>query len=97
VLKRLTIVDDYTEFFSNRYRASTSTGPATWRMRAVIETWRWEYNEARPRGLGGLTLATYARQLTMKTRAPAGAPITAALRAAGRSVQRSRRDGGSDL
>jgi transposase InsO family protein len=43
----------------------------------VIETWRREYNEERPKkGLGGLTPAAYARQLTatMKT-----AKVTAGL------------------
>ena len=36
----------------------------------VIETWRREYNEERPKkALGGLTLAQYAKQLTMKRRA----------------------------
>jgi putative transposase len=35
--------------------------------RAVIEDWRREYNEERPkRSLGGLTPAQYARQLAMK-------------------------------
>jgi transposase InsO family protein len=35
---------------------------------AVIETWRREYNEERPKkGLGGLTPAAYARQLTANT------------------------------
>lgn len=35
--------------------------------RVIIETWRREYNEERPKkGLGGLTPAAYARQLAMK-------------------------------
>jgi len=35
--------------------------------RAVIETWRREYNEERPKkGLGGLTPAEYAKQLASK-------------------------------
>jgi transposase InsO family protein len=35
---------------------------------AVIETWRREYNEERPKkGLGGLTPAAYARHLTAQT------------------------------
>ena len=45
--------------------------------RAIIETWRREYNEERPKkGLGGLTPAAYAMQLTasMKT-----AKVTAGL------------------
>ena len=36
--------------------------------RVVIETWRREYNEERPKkGLGGLTPAAYAKQLAEKT------------------------------
>ena len=36
----------------------------------VIETWRREYNEERPKkGLGGLTPAAYAQQLTARTKA----------------------------
>ena len=36
--------------------------------RALIETWRREYNEERPKkGLGGLTPAEYAKQLASKT------------------------------
>lgn len=35
---------------------------------AVIETWRWEYNEERPKkGLGGPTPAAYAKTLTKET------------------------------
>ena len=35
--------------------------------RALIETWRREYNEERPKkGLGGLTPAEYAKQLASK-------------------------------
>ncbi len=35
----------------------------------VIETWRREYNEERPKkGLGGLTPAAYAGQLTARTK-----------------------------
>lgn len=35
--------------------------------RTVIETWRREYNEERPKkGLGGLTPAEYAKQLASK-------------------------------
>ena len=33
----------------------------------VIETWRREYNEERPKTLGGLTPAAYAKQLATKT------------------------------
>ena len=36
--------------------------------RAVIRTWVWEYNEARPKkALGGLTPAACARRLATKT------------------------------
>jgi len=43
----------------------------------VIETWRREYNEERPKkGLGGLTPAAYARQLTATTKT---AKVTAGL------------------
>ncbi len=43
----------------------------------VIETWRREYNEARPKkGLGGLTPAAYALQLTTRTKT---AKVTAGL------------------
>ena len=39
--------------------------------RTVIETWRREYNEERPkRSLGGLTPAQYAKQLTIKVLFP---------------------------
>jgi putative transposase len=35
----------------------------------IIETWRREYNEERPKkGLGGLTPAAYGRQLTAGTK-----------------------------
>jgi putative transposase len=35
--------------------------------RQLIERWRYEYNEERPKkSLGGLTPSQYARQLTMK-------------------------------
>jgi transposase InsO family protein len=43
----------------------------------VIETWRREYNEERPKkGLGGLTPAAYAMQLTARTKT---AKVTAGL------------------
>jgi hypothetical protein len=43
----------------------------------VIETWRRDYNEELPKkGLGGLTPAAYARQLTATTNA---AKVTAGL------------------
>jgi len=45
--------------------------------RAVIETWRREYNEERPKkGLGGLTPAAYASQLTTRMKT---AKVTAGL------------------
>ncbi len=45
--------------------------------RAIIETWRCEYNEERPKkGLGGLTPAAYAMQLTASTKT---AKVTAGL------------------
>lgn len=35
--------------------------------KAAIETWRWEYNEERPKKiLGRLTLSAYAKQLAVK-------------------------------
>jgi len=43
----------------------------------VIETWPCEYNEVRPKkGLGGLTPAAYAQQLTARTKT---ATVTAGL------------------
>ena len=58
----------YIESFNGRFRDEclnehwfTSLAHA----QVVIETWRREYNEERPKkGLGGLTPAAYARQLT---------------------------------
>jgi putative transposase len=60
----------YIESFNGRLRDEclnehwfTSIGHA----RALIETWRREYNEERPKkGLGGLTPAEYAKQLARK-------------------------------
>ena len=60
----------YIESFNGRFRDEclnehwfTSVAHAE----ALIETWRHEYNEERPkRGLGGLTPAAYARQLTRR-------------------------------
>jgi putative transposase len=44
---------------------------------AIIETWRREYNEERPKkGLGGLTPAAYAEQLTARMQT---AKVTAGL------------------
>ena len=62
----------YIESFNGRFRDEclnehwfTSLAHA----QVVIETWRREYNEERPKkGLGGLTPAAYARQLTATTR-----------------------------
>jgi putative transposase len=61
----------YVESFNGRFRDEclnehwfTSLAHA----RAVIETWRREYNEERPKkGLGGLTPAAYARTLIKET------------------------------
>ncbi len=61
----------YIESFNGRFRDEclnehwfTSLAHA----RAVIETWRREYNEERPKkGLGGLTPAAYARTLIKET------------------------------
>jgi putative transposase len=61
----------YIESFNGRFRDEclnehwfTSLAHA----QVVIETWRREYNEERPKqGLGGLTPAAYARQLTVQT------------------------------
>ncbi len=70
----------YIESFNGRFRDEclnehwfTSLAHA----QAVIETWRREYNEERPKkGLGGLTPAAYARQLTARTKT---AKVTAGL------------------
>ena len=70
----------YIESFNGRFRDEclnehwfTSLAHA----QAVIETWRREYNEERPKkGLAGLTPAAYARQLTAKTKT---AKVTAGL------------------
>ena len=61
----------YIESFNGRFRDEclnehwfTSLAHA----QAVIEAWRREYNEERPKkGLGGLTPAAYARRLVMET------------------------------
>ena len=61
----------YVESFNGRFRDEclnehwfTSLAHA----QAVIETWRQEYNEERPKkGLGGLTPAAYARRLMKET------------------------------
>ena len=60
----------YIESFNGRFRDEclnehwfTSLAHA----QAVIETWRREYNEERPKkALGGLTPAQYAKQLAIK-------------------------------
>jgi transposase InsO family protein len=61
----------YVESFNGRFRDEclnehwfTSLAHA----QAVIETWRQEYNDERPKkGLGGLTPAAYARTLMKET------------------------------
>jgi len=61
----------YIESFNGRLRDECLN--ETWfanlsHARSVIETWRREYNEERPKkALGGLTPASYARQLAMNT------------------------------
>ncbi len=70
----------YVESFNGRFRDEclnehwfTSVAHA----QVVIEAWRREYNEERPKkGLGGLTPAAYARQLTAATNT---AKVTAGL------------------
>ena len=70
----------YIESFNGRFRDEclnehwfTSLAHA----QAVIETWRREYNEERPKkGLGGLTPVAYAHQLTARTQT---ANVTAGL------------------
>ena len=60
----------YIESFNGRFRDEclnehwfTSLAHA----QAIIETWRREYNEERPKkGLGGLTPVLYAKQLVVK-------------------------------
>ena len=60
----------YVESFNGRFRDECLN--EHWFMslahaRAVIETWRREYNEERPKEtLGGLTPAQYARKLAIK-------------------------------
>jgi putative transposase len=70
----------YVESFNGRFRDEclnehwfTSLAHA----QAVIDAWRREYNEERPKkGLGGLTPAAYAQQLTARTKT---AKVTAGL------------------
>ena len=72
----------YIESFNGRFRSRdeclnehcfTSVAHA----QAIIEAWRREYNEERPkRGLGGLTPVAYAKQLTATTKT---AKVTAGL------------------
>jgi putative transposase len=69
----------YIESFNGRFRDAclnehwfTSLAPA----QVVIDAWRREYNQERPKkGLGGLTPAAYAQQLRARTKTakvPAG-------------------------
>ncbi len=70
----------YIESFNGRFRDEclnehwfTSLPHA----QAIIETWRREYNDERPKkGLGGLTPAAYALQLTTRMKT---AKVTAGL------------------
>ncbi len=61
----------YIESFNGRFRNECLN--ENWFLnlhhaRVVIEAWRREYNEERPKkALGGLTPAAYARQLAMKS------------------------------
>jgi transposase InsO family protein len=61
----------YIESFNGRFRdeclnENWFTGPV--QARSIIEAWRREYNEERPKkARGGLTPAVYARQLAMNT------------------------------
>jgi transposase InsO family protein len=70
----------YVESFNGRLRDECLN--AHWftslaHAQVVIEAWRHEYNEERPKkGLGGLTPAAYAKQLTS---APKTAKVTAGL------------------
>ena len=61
----------YIESFNGRFRDECLNEHSFTSMahaQVVIETWRREYNEERPKkGLGGLTPAAYALQLTAKT------------------------------
>lgn len=60
----------YIESFNGRFRDECLNEhwfTSLLHARAVIETWRREYNEERPKkGLGGLTPAAYAAQLASK-------------------------------
>ena len=61
----------YIESFNGRFRDECLNEHWFTRLahaQSVIETWRREYNEERPKkGLGGLTPTAYARQLTART------------------------------
>lgn len=60
----------YIESFNGRLRDECLNEhwfPSLLHARAIIETWRREYNEERPKkALGGLTPAAYAKQLAAK-------------------------------
>jgi putative transposase len=68
----------YIESFNGRFRDECLNEHwFTSLAQVVIEEWRREYNEERPKkGLGGLTSAAYALQLTAKTKT---AKVTAGL------------------
>jgi putative transposase len=61
----------FIESFNGRFRDECLNEhwfPSLAQAQVVIEAWRREYNEERPKkGLGGLTPAAYARQLTART------------------------------
>jgi putative transposase len=70
----------YVESFNGRLRDECLTEhwfTSLAHAQAIIEDWRRAYNEERPKkGLGGLTPAAYAQQLTARTKA---AKVTAGL------------------
>jgi transposase InsO family protein len=61
----------------NRVLRSTESVHSLANAQVVIETWRREYNDERPKkGLGGLTPAAFALRLTAQTKT---AKVTAGL------------------
>jgi len=61
----------YIESFNGRFRDECLNEHWFFNLRharSIIEAWRREYNEERPKkGLGGLTPSQYAKQLAMKS------------------------------
>jgi transposase InsO family protein len=70
----------YIESFNGRFRDECLNEhwfTSVLHAHTIIETWRREYNDERPKkALGGLTPAAYGRQLTTRTKA---AKVTAGL------------------